>query len=196
MGALSAVEERTFRIREIDGSNPSVSNFWYPTGWPSGLRRQTQVLVSSEARVRTPLLSYLTGRRREKHRSRQDSNLQPLDPRSNALPLSHATMCEAKTGTSRLRGGAASQKSSDEGGVRTHASEEIAALTQRLRPLGHLATHPASKVHPLGFEPRTFAVLKRRHNQLDHGCPSCQKALEMQGIDPCTSRMLSERSTI
>ena len=85
---------------------------------------------------------------------------------------------------------------SDEGGVRTHASEEIAALTQRLRPLGHLATHPASKVHPLGFEPRTFAVLKRRHNQLDHGCPSCQKALEMQGIDPCTSRMLSERSTI
>ena len=28
----------------------------------------------------------------------------------------------------------------DEGGVRTHASEEIAALTQRLRPLGHLAT--------------------------------------------------------
>ena len=27
----------------------------------------------------------------------------------------------------------------DEGGVRTHASEEIAALTQRLRPLGHLA---------------------------------------------------------
>ena len=31
-------------------------------------------------------------------------------------------------------------KRSDEGGVRTHASEEIAALTQRLRPLGHLAT--------------------------------------------------------
>ena len=30
----------------------------------------------------------------------------------------------------------------DEGGVRTHASEEIAALTQRLRPLGHLATVP------------------------------------------------------
>ena len=32
----------------------------------------------------------------------------------------------------------------DEGGVRTHASEEIAALTQRLRPLGHLATCPSS----------------------------------------------------
>ena len=131
---------------------------WW-TGWPSGLRRQTQVLVSSEARVRTPLLSYLTGRSREKHRSRQDSNLQPLDPRSNALPLSHATAVQGL-------------EKSDEGGVRTHASEEIAALTQRLRPLGHLATHPASKVHPLGFEPRTFAVLKRRHNQLDHGCPS------------------------
>ena len=27
----------------------------------------------------------------KKMRSRQDSNLQPLDPRSNALPLSHAT---------------------------------------------------------------------------------------------------------
>ena len=66
-----------------------------------------------------------------------------------------------------------SQVKSDEGGVRTHASEEIAALTQRLRPLGHLATHRrSSKVHPLGFEPRTFAVLKRRHNQLDHGCPA------------------------
>ena len=26
------------------------------------------------------------------------------------------------------------------------------------------------KLHPPGFEPRTFAVLKRRHNQLDHGC--------------------------
>ena len=71
----------------------------------------------------------------------------------------------------------------DEGGVRTHASEEIAALTQRLRPLGHLATASAGSesdlelvrrcgqsVQPLGFEPRTFAVLKRRHNQLDHGC--------------------------
>ena len=28
----------------------------------------------------------------------------------------------------------------DESGVRTHASEEIAALTQRLRPFRHLAT--------------------------------------------------------
>ena len=30
-----------------------------------------------------------------KRRSRQDSNLQPLDPRSNALPLSHATGSQA-----------------------------------------------------------------------------------------------------
>ena len=42
------------------------------TGWPSGLRRQTQVLVSSEARVRTPLLSKEFGQW-GKH-SRLDSN--------------------------------------------------------------------------------------------------------------------------
>ena len=53
--ALSSVEERPFRIREVEGSNPSVSTLWAAK------------------------------------RSRQDSNLQPLDPRSNALPLSHAT---------------------------------------------------------------------------------------------------------
>ncbi len=81
VGALSSVEERPFRIREVEGSNPSVSTFWYPTGWPSGLRRQTQVLVSSEARVRTPLLSHcIPVREKRKSRSRQDSNLQPLDP--------------------------------------------------------------------------------------------------------------------
>ena len=39
------------------GSNPTLVTFAAWTGWPSGLRRQTQVLVSSEARVRTPLLS-------------------------------------------------------------------------------------------------------------------------------------------
>ena len=40
------------------GSIPSEVTFIrVATGWPSGLRRQTQVLVSSEARVRTPLLS-------------------------------------------------------------------------------------------------------------------------------------------
>ena len=71
--ALSSVEERPFRIREVEGSNPSVSTLF--------------VLAVK--------------------RSRQDSNLQPLDPRSNALPLSHAT----------------GQKSG-EGGVRTHAPEE------------------------------------------------------------------------
>ena len=31
----------------------------------------------------------------EKGRSRQDSNLQPLDPKSNALPLSHATAAKS-----------------------------------------------------------------------------------------------------
>ena len=44
------------------GSNPTLVTVllvgWLWTGWPSGLRRQTQVLVSSEARVRTPLLSH------------------------------------------------------------------------------------------------------------------------------------------
>ena len=55
--ALSSVEERPFRIREVEGSNPSVSS-----------------LICGTVK-----------------RSRQDSNLQPLDPRSNALPLSHAT---------------------------------------------------------------------------------------------------------
>ena len=57
---------------QVAGSNPAGGDFavrgFYDaaersllravvTGWPSGLRRQTQVLVSSEARVRTPLLS-------------------------------------------------------------------------------------------------------------------------------------------
>ena len=62
-------------------------------------------------------------------RSRQDSNLRgqsPVDFWSTPLTawvrlLTRSAKC-------------------DEGGVRTHASEEIAALTQRLRPLGHLAT--------------------------------------------------------
>ncbi len=44
------------------GSNPTLVTplafLAARTGWPSGLRRQTQVLVSSEARVRTPLLSH------------------------------------------------------------------------------------------------------------------------------------------
>ena len=31
-------------------------------------------------------------------------------------------------------------KLSDESGVRTHASEDMAALTPRLRPLGHLTS--------------------------------------------------------
>ena len=81
------------------GSNPTLVTIFRLlalTGWPSGLRRQTQVLVSSEARVRTPLLSPPFAERR----SRQDSNLQPLDPRSNALPLSHATAAEACKSTS------------------------------------------------------------------------------------------------
>ena len=49
------------------------------------------------------------------------------------------------------------RRKSDEGGVRTHASEEIAALTQRLRPLGHLATWVCLRRRPVvrisGFHP-------------------------------------------
>ena len=60
----------------------------------------------------------------------------------------------------------------DEGGVRTHASEEIAALTQRLRPLGHLATWEAKGSKgkaPEGFEPSTLRLLGVRSNQLSYG---------------------------
>ena len=123
----------------------------------------------------------------------QDSNLQPPDPWSGALPLSHTDRCPKMYGQPgsnrrshacgacvlttrrcpllRLRKAAkvadvgfdpttcglwahradhcatlllpARKGWCDEGGVRTHASEEIAALTQRLRPLGHLATAAA-----------------------------------------------------
>ena len=75
-------------------------------------------------------------------RSRQDSNLRgqsPVDFWSTPLTawvrlLTRSAKC-------------------DEGGVRTHASEEIAALTQRLRPLGHLA--PAT---PCGTRTRNLWI--------------------------------------
>jgi hypothetical protein len=55
------MEERRTSDPTVAGSSPAVVIFscipFYVTGWPSGLRRQTQVLFSSEARVRTPRLS-------------------------------------------------------------------------------------------------------------------------------------------
>ena len=41
------------------------------------------------------------------------------------------------------------RNSADGGGVRTHASEEIAALTQRLRSLGHATTKPSAPGTPI-----------------------------------------------
>ena len=52
------------------------------TGWPSGLRRQTQVLFSSEARVRTPLLSRIVWYGTSSSRP----NPEPLAKVINALP--------------------------------------------------------------------------------------------------------------
>ncbi len=94
----------------------------------------------------------------------------PKRPELGSGALDHSAILSQHCGCKRRPAPAsAAPGNCDEGGVRTHASEEIAALTQRLRPLGHLATQRGN-VQPPGFEPRTFAVLKRRHNQLDHGC--------------------------
>ena len=54
---------------------------------PEGFEPSTLRLLG----VRSNQLSYGAACCAAKERSRQDSNLQPLDPRSNALPLSHAT---------------------------------------------------------------------------------------------------------
>ena len=54
---------------------------------PEGFEPSTLRLLG----VRSNQLSYGADCGATKERSRQDSNLQPLDPRSNALPLSHAT---------------------------------------------------------------------------------------------------------
>ena len=58
------------------------------------------------------------------------SNPGPSPYQSDALPTELHDLCLSVMSTQKI----------DEGGVRTHASEEIAALTQRLRPLGHLAS--------------------------------------------------------
>ena len=55
--------------------------------------------------------------------------------------------CERRTLPIELIPHCVSTSKTDWSGVRTHASEEIAALTQRLRPLGHLATN-GTTMHP------------------------------------------------
>ena len=48
-----------------------------------------------------------------------------------------------------------------------------------------------------GFEPSTFRMQNGRSTTELNALLLLSKAVvEMQGIDPCTSRMLSERSTI
>ena len=66
-GGLAQLVECVVSNDEARGSKPRFSTFDQPCvlslvheqliGWPSGLRRQLKALFSSEARVRTPLLS-------------------------------------------------------------------------------------------------------------------------------------------
>ena len=51
------------------------------------------------------------------------------------------------------------------------------------------------KVDDEGFEPSTFRMQNGR-STTELNAQLLSNAVEMQGIDPCTSRMLSERSTI
>ncbi|VDO30544.1 unnamed protein product [Onchocerca flexuosa] len=78
--------------------------------------------------------------------------------------------------------------SSDESGIRTHASEETGALNQRLRPLGHLAlgnffhsalynslnTNSNSRniLTRVGFEPTSPKRLVPKTSALDHSAIS------------------------
>ena len=150
------MEERLTTDQAVAGSSPATDvfvpqrqrntpggtrthNLWLrePTPYPLGYRGYCEILsvwgCSSNGRA---LAQHARGTGIDtlhlhslQTRSRQDSNLRgqsPVDFWSTPLTawvrlLTHSAKC-------------------DEGGVRTHASEEIAALTQRLRPLGHLAT--------------------------------------------------------
>ena len=77
-----------------------------------------------------------------------------------------------------------SRRKSDFGGIRTHA-RKTAALTQRLRPLGHEVTHSES-----GTRTPVCCVRGSYDNHLHQF-----GWLENSGIEPETSCMLSTRST-
>ena len=201
------MEERPFRIREVEGSNPSVSTLYicvFP-GFKSGDAGYRSLYLSHAKRAlyhlsytpsQTTTLLFFDGlvghwrshhgpiRKRSAQRSGSPTNC-PIDRRNLPLLVGEKNLVRVgfePTPPKRLRPErsaldhsatsphtklccsccsccsfcsfcsfcscccAAPKRlrlqlcKSDEGGVRTHASEEIAALTQRLRPLGHLAT--------------------------------------------------------
>ena len=105
------MEERPFRIREVEGSNPSVSTF------RCGSRAVADASLAQSVE-RKALNLVVVG----------------SSPTGGVL-LFFLFLFPPLLGVRRK---------CDEGGVRTHASEEIAALTQRLRPLGHLAMRDAA----------------------------------------------------
>ena len=52
-------------------------------------------------------------------------------------------------------------------------------------------TKRKTKVHQPGFEPGTFCVLSRRHNQLDHRCLLARRSIQIS-LDDVTTFNVSE----
>lgn len=48
-----------------------------------------------------------------------------------------------------------------------------------------------TKIHQPGFEPGTFCVLSRRHNQLDHRCLLARRSIQIS-LDDVTTFIVSE----
>ena len=54
-----------------------------------------------------------------------------------------------------------------------------------------VGTPKKTKVHQPGFEPGTFCVLSRRHNQLDHRCLLARRSIQIS-LDDVTTFIVSE----
>ena len=82
-----AMEARRFPEPEVEGSIPSAGDLLTAVDTWALSSVEERPFRIREVEGSNPSVSTLFVAKR----SRQDSNLQPLDPRSNALPLSHAT---------------------------------------------------------------------------------------------------------